>query len=604
MSAVPPFLFELAGVECDPPENWRDIKLKMYFQQDSAQADIDIDSFILVNEANQLCLDHRDAGRMTEGVPFRLTFQDPHATTSIVKTGYLNLMDSWQIISPVMCKAKVVFHGTANHINTRIEGLTFELLRQRGRFPNKTDYAAVPYLVIEEFDGAKFAALEITLLLTGLEIAKLVKELTNELLQMIALITGGFPGTGQVAAVIAALGQLLLNVAYGAILLNAFKDLGFKFIDKIYPATKTAYGLYYRRALTAMFTELGYTFQSPISDLDTHCYLPSKPPDSDRKNNGIPNPQDPGYGCGDMLDICQKKFNAKLKIDENAKTVWLLSENDPLWLQGNPYVMPDILREGKEYNTDDAINTLIISYVGDASDYWTQKEYKGRSYERTTSPITTGTADNITVKGLTEIRIPLALGARKADLTELEAKLLFVAQQIDGLVNQYGQNILSFGARMNQQGPGANTGVSQQILKHFLAGNLASLVLNRTNMLKVGSDFWEVPKDIYLVNGFIPADHRDHLSAKACYDNYYSFRSLVANNFAGQKALYKDQVIPFTQENFLQVGGNKYFQLANGKTGEFLGVLEWAFGEDTATASWAEQETWCPNFKETFTEAA
>lgn len=597
---IPPFQFILKGETVDGPDNWRDLRVKMSFEKDAAIADIDIDSFIFSNRANQILIEHKDLNLMTEGAGFEMIFQDQFGGAPISKTGYVNMLDGFQIISPVKCKAKIIFHGTANHIATRLGGLTFELLRQRGKITS-SHYVDVKYLVEPEFTKGEMATLELSIVLMGIQLIQLAKEISIQLGNVTALVANII--TAPAAAIIAVL-MLLANIVYFRALLLLLADLATQLKDAIYPISETAKAISYRTAMTIAFAAIGYTFSSPIYQMD-NVYLPSKSEDPTAQSYGIPNPGDNGYSCGEMLEICEKKFNAKLKVNESAKTIQLLTESDAGWQGQSAYQMPDMLRETKEYNAEDLVGTRIVSYLTDTADINTRTNYRGTAYEVTTTAISVGVQDNIAIKGLEEIRIPLALGTRKTQLSEIEQKLKDFFTVIDHAMVKHGAGYVQLYAFLNNTVPTTGTGnVNQQVRDALLKGQLKTLIEDRTAMLKVSSKYWNVPKDIFWLNGSIPAFYRDSLSAKALYDNFYVYKSLVANDFAGQKAVYRNQLIPFTHANFLQVAGNKYFTLPDGTKGEFFGELEWTFGDDTAQASFKIPEKWCGNLQETKTEAA
>ena len=83
----------------------------------------------------------------------------------------------------------------------------------------------------------------------------------------------------------------------------------------------------------------------------------------------------------------------------------------------------DEIDEAKTVNIADLKESRFISFNSDISDEYTVSNWTGTSYIVTTKPITSINPKNVEIKGFDEIKIPLALGNRKDQLSSLEKAL-------------------------------------------------------------------------------------------------------------------------------------------------------------------------------------
>lgn len=609
-------VFEMNGQVIDPPVDWDKVEVLCRFDNDSVMANTEIENFRFVHtdynsvSGASIIYDWLEAGKagtgpgVFEGIPFKMRLTDGSTSLTIID-GYINLVDSFKKNKPLDYSAKIARNDTLNDLNTKLEAVTFGLLKEK-LFVVPANYTSIKYLVEKEHDEADILLLEVTIFLVAREAYQLLKELYKDLANVVALVTGLVTAVG---AVLLAIAMIALNILF---LLKVLKTLGQlikSFMELLYPTSSIVKGMTLTAACTVIFAYAGYSFSTPIPEMEKVVYLPSKPEGTDtqsvRKNDGIPNPGDYGYRAVEMVELCKNLFLAKLRIDENSKTVELLALNDPKWLQFTAYIAPDVLNETEITNAEELVSSRILSFVDDVSDYWTRENWKGNTYEVQTVPKNTINAQNKVLKGLEDNSFRVALGARKKDFSELEQRLYDVADIVDNSGPGNSIAVRQVASLMNQSAPGViSQGSFQRDLQRLAAGDsLASLVQERTSMLKVGSKYWRIPKVVYQEGGLIPEDHRDHLSAKALWDNYHNYKSFVANNYAGQKVIVTDQRVPFTFSDFLIVSKNKYFFLADGRVGEMTSV-KWSFNDDTALISYKVQQVHTRSIDEVKIEAA
>ena len=92
-------------------------------------------------------------------------------------------------------------------------------------------------------------------------------------------------------------------------------------------------------------------------------------------------------------------------------------------------------------------------------------------------------------------------------------------------------------------------------------------------------------------------NHRDNTSAKYLWDKYINEKSLVANQFIGQKALYSIQKLPFGLEVFNKTIENSNFTMSNGANAEFISI-NWNISGDFAEAEIKVDEVYTENLIE------
>lgn len=559
--------FKLAGVDINPPVEWRGIRILSRFDNDSIQANTDIDNFTFTNEAAQIIRDHIAAGNVFEGIPFQVEVTGDVGSLAILN-GYVKTSEALRRITPNQYSAKIAKLDDLSDISDKLAGITLGLLRDNGTI-TEADYIPFDYVVEKEFNAAEFAVLAITVYLMTKQIIDETRAIAAEIAQVIAVAAAGV--TGPVAAFVLQIALLLIRIAFAIAMVVALVNLIRQLIDYLYPATRTAQAMTFNRIMERVFAYIGYTFSSPIPDMNW-LYIPSKPEGAGRTRIGIPNPQDYGYRATEMLDLCKQMFEARIVVDNTRRTVELRSLNDPYWRQQSTYTKPDKLNEEIILNTNQVVSTRLIQFTLDNSDFYTIENYRGTSYEVTTELVTPpSNPDLVNIEGFDEVRIPVALATRKDGLSVLEG---LISDTVAGV---------------------------NRVLRVFGGNPFRNPVRDRVGMMKIGQSFFYTPKIAVRVGNRIPANYRDIQSARYLYDNYINHRSLVANNFYQQAQVVTGESNPFTLRNLLQVLFNKYFKDSQGNDCEMTAV-EWEIDSDTALLSYKRHMVYTTNLKETGVE--
>jgi hypothetical protein len=324
---------------------------------------------------------------------------------------------------------------------------------------------------------------------------------------------------------------------------------------------------------------MGLELVSNINELDSVVYLPSKTDDKYLKNKrekGIPNVSDYGYRVDEMFDLCQDLFRAdRMRI---GNKLHLRAKKDPFWYQVSTYVMPDVLSERFRYNLNEMKSNFVLGFQFDPSDEWTmpsenQKNdyFKGVNFQVITEATAAPEKYKLT-KGLEEVSIPLALGARRDKLSASEtiAKVLLAASDV--------------------------------FLK--LAGKKtnAERINEHRGALQISNNFFSVAKLVVIRDGIIPENHRDILSARKLYEEYHYWQSFYENPTMAQKRIYENVRIPFGFADFIKTSKSSYFTTWDGRKGKFRDIV-WNISQDFATVTFEINGQYVKNLSETKIEA-
>ena len=575
--------FELNGQQIDAPLNWMDIGVLATFDNESNQANVTTETFEFALDAARKIREHISGGLtggvgIFEGIPFKITASNIDNSLSAFD-GFLDLTDEFQDDydkNRVFCKIKK--DDGLNLLNDRISAITYGWLYDQGHISD-SDFLSIDYIIEKKINAFEILTSGIILYIMSKELAEAVKRTVDAINQAQAHFAGGITGT--VAAAIWAVANAIIVVAYTALLLIAVVELGNKLMSTFYPPTRKHKVTKFKTLIERVCQYLGYNLETNIADLDHYYFLPSNPNLDDVNSSGfiqttkgtqagIPNSQDYGYSCIEMFELAKDMFNAKYTLI--GDTVHFRNVDDPFWIEQSTYQMPDVILPAKGYNTNDLAATRMIAFKTDTFDEWTVDNFTGTNYLVTTDANDVQNQTAKYLKGIDEIRLPVALGNRKTELNALETTVAALANIIDSVTGIFGGGT-----------------------------NLENSVRRRVGMLKVSNNYHTIPKILYLSGTNIANNHRDLLSAKYLYENYHIGKSFVSNNWYGQKTKYNAVKIPFGLNDFLNLINNSYFYTQDGKVAK-MEKIEWLMGQDHATVDLWIREPYTNNLNENFIE--
>jgi len=587
--------FTLNNQPVDAPIEWEDISIEADFESSGVQPTIDIEAFTFVNKEAQSIRDWINAGRIFEGIPFKIDAYNINTAKNSFD-GYINCADGVELFEDKTVKAKLAQARGLTNLREKMQGTTMSYLEAIGVF-TQSDYTKVKYVVEKSDNKLEVLINTVVGYLLIVQLQQQIKDLADDAGKLIDATTP-IPGVGPTGPVLSVNAggiiyagiAVLLQLAYTIFVLAAIINLGQQMFETFLPIPRTHRTLKLRTALENISRHFGYSFSSPIELLDKLVYLPSNL-ETDEVNlltgliripkgtrSGVPNERDFGFTALEMFQLCEKMFNADIKLDGNI--LELRSRNDPYWEQASTYQMPNFLRQSKRYNTDELIFSRLLRFQTDeiadewtVKDEWTVNNFKGTNYEIITNDRTIANQEAKFIERHETIDFPVCLGNRKNELNPLENALATFGGIIDKVINFFGGN-----------------------------SNLAGKIKSRIGVLKVGTNNTTKPKLLYVNGTKLPFNHRQLFSAKVLYNLYINEKSFVLNNYGGQKALYSLEGLPFGFEDFLNTIENSNFVDSDNNRAKFR-TLNWLLAGDTASGEIEQKEIYTTSLTETYIEA-
>jgi hypothetical protein len=574
--------FYLAGQEVNNPTDWQEIQILSTSDNDGIQNSVSASEITFPLEAarqiRQWVIDGTGNGvGIFEGIPFDITVSNG-AEVSLIGN-YILDFDTYTETEDRKVNVSFRLKDGLNQLADRLEAITFGWLESKGSV-TAADYVTVDYLLVPKNSATEIVSLNI--------ITAIMAKATIDSIYNLGVSLGIFSGIavagigGPVGAGIFKIAQIIVQVAQVAATLLAFAKMFVTFVNAFLPLPRKAKAMTYRRMLEIVAEYLGYELETNLP-LENYVYLPSNTQsDTYGKNGliqlgkgtqkGIPQSNDYGYALSEFMDLLKTLFNGKFAVIDG--TLHFRNTNDSFWITTASYSLPeDLFIEATRYNTQDLKANKLFKFRTDTADEYTVSEFTGTNYEVITSPIRVSERKNVLLKGLEQIDFKVALGNLKYGTTPFESLLLTTAKIADAFSKLFG----------------GNSNLYQQVLSSV------------STRLKVSNNNYTVAKILYYVNGAIPNNHRDFLSAKALYNEYYVSDSFTLD-FYGQKSLYTDVRIPFNYEGFLKVSANSYIKDFQGRVAKITS-LKWSVGEDFAVIDFWVRQPYTFNLQETFIEA-
>lgn len=589
------FIANLNGNDASSIAELLDLQIEATFDQGNPSGNITSTELTFVNEYAAIIRDYLAGGLdgttpgYSEGIPFTLDLQQDNLPVTRVFDGCLDFGDeSFRRVDPTTYKSKLLQTDGLETLQENSRGLTFRSLYDQGVITD-SDFISIPYVVEREFNFVEFALLGITTYVTARELVDSVQRIAKDIQDVVDISVGGFPGTGQAAGIISAAVRLLINAIFTAALLVNMIKLVREVIAYLISPVKFHKGIRVKTLLEKASAYLGYTYNTSIDEIANNslAILPSKNNiDIDKQaldvllgiqvnqpGLGIPSSEDVGYTFAELLQAMNTTFRAKLSIKDNVIQHHAL--NSTWWLTNSSYTMPTKLDESIRVNMPESYNNHLIRFKTDQRDENTVIDFSGTTHEVIVNAPTFNDRKCNMIKGAVNVDVPYALGSRKEGLNRLETLVKELAALIDTVINLFGGN-----------------------------GNNESKVTARIGMLKIGTDFVNVPKLMVLDNSNkLPANNRSVWSAQVLWDKYHVWDSFVGSdptNFkdANQWYIFEQENVRFSYLDYLKVVDNSYFYDCDGRVAQIT-KLNWSPARDTATISYRVRQLWSKNFKET-----
>lgn len=597
------------------------LQIKATFDDMAMQPNISTSTVTFANEAAQIILDYIDAGLsggtgVTEGCQLSITLTDG-ANTYTAFDGCVDFMDGFKVINCQQVEAKIKKTNGLNNLSEHMQAITWGHLYTIGLITD-SDFVSIPYVYEVKEDLISY----ILLLLIIAQIIMLIVQMIKDLVAF----EGIAPAQNTLAATIAT--RILILAAeslQAAFMVVMLIKVGAEFADKVVPRKFYHRGFKVKIFLQRACTYLGLNFVSSIGELEYMYYLPiknskGKTNSADTTETGYPGGNEQCYTVAGLFRMCMDQFYAKIVIRGNTLYLEPVS-NRSFWESISTYQMPDVLTEGYQINTDELAGVRLIRFTRDDSDYWSIEDNSYSEIEVKTEYNYANIRGNVLIKGLDDIMLPVALGSRKDQLSDVETvfdALISAIISFQDTIGTVGMNIGIFtsataagsiaAAVVGMPLVGSLALTAAPALSVIYMENINTLLsyslqqyVDKVGCLRLASHDISVPKVLMLDSASdykLYSAHRAMMNAQTLYINYHAEKSFVANNYSNNQ--WKKQTgiqIPFCFSNFLQLINSGWGRLGTKQIK--IDSLEWNFDEDRAIIDYRYRETYTKGIKET-----
>ena len=565
--------FSIKGNPVEGIEDWEGITLKANFNSLSQGGTVTSDAFLLVRDARDVVWNDVQNGNIFVGRDFQIRIDDRFNNSLTAFNGLiseqLEFINENQKGKPTKISARIQKNNSIEELRTLLDGTTYGFLENQG-FITSSNGQFVNVITIDPEAESKLFAIALLATLTAIQIGQSIKDFAKDSATAIGIASGSLTGT--VGAAIFAGLSALANVAFAAILLNAFLQIGNEAFRLLYPKLRRQKALSIKELLEIPLNKFGYNLTTNITDMDLLRIIPSNPNGENDIDVGTPQTKDFGYFVGEFFDFVLDLFNAKATVI-NGNEVVILNKQDPYWKKASVVKLQDVKAESFRYNTDELVANRVYAFDFDLSNEYSITDRKDAVYQVITAqdPSVDSSGKDL-IKGLEETTWNYSLVSRKDGLNNLEQALKALGKTIDNAVN-------FFGGR----------------------SNLESRVKQRDGAIKVSQTITSKPSIAPIIGGKLPSNHKELLNAEVIEKKYHFGKSFVRNNFIGQKKVVNLINVPFTLNDFVKTLETGLIQTAQGvfvEVDEDEDGIEWEVATQTATITYREPFVYTNKLKE------
>jgi hypothetical protein len=368
----------------------------------------------------------------------------------------------------------------------------------------------------------------------------------------------GVPPSVDTGDIIVAVIKALARIAYFILLLALVVDLATQLFMLLFPPIRYFKGCKFKELMTKSCQYLGFTFESTLLDSEPNWTILPVPLVKDRQsifeyqpaflnnafNKGVPSASDTTPTLQSFIEGMQTMFNGQIKVNNGV----VRFERRDWWMnQTTNQIIPALSLQSErddefQYNTDEVWKRYYIHYQTDFTELHSCDGtlYDIHNCEFSTEPTSFVNQDLVSIKGLQDVNIPFALGARKEKLNWLEEIAKGLAHVIDAVTGIFG----------------GGTNYEQQIG-------------DRKNVLMISQQFFATTKVLWTINGRQPVTFKDKVSAIQLWNKYHYIQQIQENDWI----LKSDVRIQMTSNDFVTLQDNN-FAIIDGLMCEILNC-EW-----------------------------
>lgn len=548
------------GIEISP-DNKSEIGLVADFTGAPNVLALSVDTIRFSNDAKRLIEQHISNYGVFEGIPYAVQLSDGQTLSC-----YIDLLDGLTIRNTSI-EAKVKLRSGKDNFNERANGTSFELMLEKGASFQLTN---IPYYIVPENQAELGTMLLLSIYImteqtinAAVSLADSIADVTRASVPSLAIVPPSpIPNTVyNIGDIIAASIKAAAQAIYVALLVIALIDMATKMFVLLFPPERVLKGSKVRDLLTTCCAYLGYEFRSSLLDNAPGWTILPVPLTHGRKsifdflpdefqtpfNKGVPSSSDTVSTIGGLFDSLEVMFNAQKRISNGVvrferRDWWQTAAS--MGLEAACVLQTDGQDEWT-YNDEEIWKRYYIHYQNDFSDIYTlDKLYDSHDAEFSCEALTLTNPDIDSIKGLNDVAINFALGARKERLNIVEGTAKQMLKIVDALSSLFGGNA------------------------HF-----AQQIGNRVNSLMVSQNYFGVTKMLYTVAGRQQADYLNKVSAQALWNNYHSINQIQENAWE----VRTNTRARITSEQFTQIQENNWCEI----DGVFCEVLRLEWIEET-----------------------
>lgn len=556
----------LNGVEITP-RNRDSIGVVSTFDGNPDELSLNVDTIVLPREAYAMVKQHIQTIGLFEGIPYQVE------SGGITLDYYVDLTDPSNTFRSYECELKIKRRKAIDNFTDNASGTSFELMLKKGvTFPTFN----VPYVIIKDNQVELALITGITLYIMTSALIQSIKDLATTLSQGIQASTpnAGLPPSIDTGDIIAYIINVTAQIVYIAAQLVAIIQMATKFFALIFPPVRNLLGCKIWDLMAVGCQYLGYTFDSSLAVQYPNYTILPVPMVRNRKsifdwipeeltapfNKGVPSSSDTTPTIGTLFDAAEIVFNAKRRIVDGV----VRFERRDWWQNVTPNnIIPALNLQAERddefsYNTDDVWKRYYIHFNLDPMDIHTMdKIYDYHDAEYSTEPTSIVNADLVNIKGLNDVNIPFAMGARKENLNWLEKLVKEMFEFIDYVTGIFGGGT-----------------------------NFATKIENRKGVLMVSQNYFSTTKMLYCVNGKQQPDYLDYMSARAIWGKFHYINQIQLNDYV----IKNEARIRMTQSDFVTLLNNNFAEI-NGVMCEILRI-EWIDEKSFAQITYRERQNY------------
>jgi len=551
------------------PRNRTDIGIVSDFTGNPDVLRLTTDNIILPREGNQIIRNHIQTQGLFEGVPYRIELDG-----GVVLNYYIDLLDSSTKFKNFECEVALKKRKGQDDFFDKASGATFEWLLSQGVTYN---LESIPYVVVSENQTEQAISLIISLYVMGKELISAGQEYVASVSEVIQATTPniGVPPSFDTGDIIVAVLKAVARLLYFALVLALVIDLATQLFQLMFPPIRYFSGCKFKELMVKSCQHFGFTFESTLLDAYPNFTVLPVPLVKNRQsifniqpaffnnafNKGVPSSSDTTPTLQSFIEAMEIMFNARTKVNNGV----VRFERRDWWMnQTTNQILPALSLQSErddefQYNTDDVWKRYYIHYQTDFTDFHSVDGtlYDIHNCEFSTEPTSFINQDLVSIKGLQDVNIPFALGARKEKLNWLEEIAKKLASVVDSVTGIFGGGT-----------------------------NYEATIGDRKNILMVSKQFFATTKVLWTVNGRQPINFKDKVSAINLWNRFHFINQIQENDWI----LKNDVRLQMTSNDFVTLQDNNFAEI-DGLMCEILSC-EWIDEKSFAKITYRERNTY------------